>query len=125
MSTFKEKLLESVVFPNQNRVKIFTYTGKAINKDGATSGSSCMVSIINEDGKKITIKGEIDRVYGNDKSGGWYPKDNADVIVTKEDTNYIILAKAIGNIDDYNKQYELKGDFFTNMSSGISPGFIF
>lgn len=124
MLDFKTKLRQEIVEPDRRNSTTYSFSATAM-PGNRTRGKYCKIKFENEKGETITAKGEISRIYGNDSTGGWYPKNNEKVLVEKRDSKYIIISSLIEDYESYIKNYELKSDVFSSIVTGSAPSVIY
>ena len=124
MLDFKTKLRQEVIDPANRTEAVYSFAATAI-PGNKTRGKTCKIQFLNEKGEKETAKGEIDRMYGNDSTGGWYPKNNERVLVEKSNNKYTIVSSLVNDYESYIKDYELRSDVYSSTVTGSAPSIIY
>ena len=121
MSDFRNKLIEDVVKPNQDKNRASTLIATVTN----AKKSSYTIKFTNEFGEDKTQSGIKVRTYGNDTIGPYMPEVGDMVIVEQEDNEYTIIAKFIKDEAEAKNDLELMSDRFSNLFLDSIPGYIF
>ena len=124
MLDFKTKLRQEIIEPERRKNSVYSFSAIAL-PGNRTRGKYCKIKFENENGEIEIAKGAIDRIYGNDSTGGWYPKNNELVLVEKRDNQYTIISSLIEDYNAHIKDYELKSDIFSGMITGSAPSILY
>ena len=124
MLNFKAKLRQEIIDQDIRRNSVYTFSATAL-PGNRTRGKYCKIKFVNENGENEIVKGEIDSLYGNESTGGWYPKHNEKVIVRRNGEEFTIVSPLIEDYESHIKDYELKCDVFSGMITGSAPSVLF
>ena len=124
MLNFKAKLRQEVIDQDLRKDLVYSFSATAL-PGNRTRGKYCRIKFKNENGENEIVEGEIDSLYGNESTGGWYPKQNEKVKVNRIGNVFTIVSPLIEDYESHIKDYELKCDVFSGMITGSAPSILF